>query len=136
MLNGNTKPIRIGNFNPFRDFGFAPTFVSAILDMVENCPAENFILSGGAYHSVREVISIFAVEAGFCPSFVGDGLEEKCIDSSSGEVLVNISPEFYRDVESIGQKGNSYKLENLLKRSIHYPFQKIASEMLKYDLSL
>lgn len=136
LKNGVAGVIELGNLNSFRDFGFAPVFMSAAIDLIKNSPPGNFIFSGGAYHSVREVVSFFAKGVGFDPVFVGEGLNEKCVDVKSGRVLASISSKFYRHIESRGSRGDPKKLEQLLQRSLHTPFEEISGKMLDYDSRL
>ena len=134
-MKKNVTPIPLGNLDSVRDFGYAPNFMRAAFSLSKTYNSSNFIFSGGAVHSIREVVSIFAKLAGFTPQFVGNGLNERCLDLVSGETLFYVSDEYFRKKDTRGNFGNSKKLEEILGFSLFKPFIEIAGEMLDFDSS-
>lgn len=129
------NPIPVGNLDSIRDFGYAPYFMRGAYSLSQTHNSSNYIFNGGAIHNIREVLSIFANLAGFTPQFVGDGLQERCLDVDSGETLFYVSDAYYRKKDSHGNFGNSKRLEEVLGFNLYKPFVDIAREMLDFDFS-
>jgi|694.fasta_scaffold48168_5 GDPmannose 4,6-dehydratase len=132
-IKEDNKPIPLGNLDSVRDFGYAPNFMRAAMALSKTHFSSNFIFSGGAIHSIREVVAIFATLAGFTPKFVGEGLNESCIDVKSGNTLFYVSEKYFRKRDTRGNFGNSKKLEDIIGFHLHKPLIEIAQEMIDFD---
>jgi len=88
----------LGNLNAKRDWGYAKDFVEGMWMMLQQDKPEDFVLATGETTTVRKFVEMAFEEVGVSIHWEGTGLEEKGIDSS-GRVLVEVSPQFFRPAE-------------------------------------
>ena len=60
---------------------------------------EDFVISTGEQHSVREFVELAAAQLGYSIEWRGEGIDEQGIDRNSGKVLVRIDPRYFRPTE-------------------------------------
>ncbi len=56
ILNGSSDPLRFGNLNAMRDWGFAPEYVEAMWRMLQTDTPDDYVIGTGESHSVREFL--------------------------------------------------------------------------------
>ena len=91
---GKQETISLGNIDVHRDWGYAPDYVDAMIRIVENDEAGDFVVATGESHSVRD----FVAEA-----FRAAGV-------SDWERRVVIDPAFYRPADPEQLVGDSSRL--------------------------
>ncbi|MBT7623202.1 MAG: GDP-mannose 4,6-dehydratase, partial [Flavobacteriaceae bacterium] len=64
----------------------------------------------------------------------GEGIEEKGVDSKTSKVLVEVDEKYFRPSEVVVLLGNPAKAEKELGWKRQISFQKLVSDMVKYDL--
>jgi GDPmannose 4,6-dehydratase len=100
----------LGNLDSARDWGAAEDYVAAgrlILDLNE---PSDYVIASGKAHTVRDFLGLAATAAGFDPVFEGQGIEEVCIDRSSGKVLTKVSSKYFRPQDTPAIVGDASKL--------------------------
>ncbi len=70
---------------------------------------EDFVIATGEQHSVREFCQLAFRHAGIELRFEGEGAEEKGIDTATGRVLIEVSPDFYRPTDVVNLWGDPSK---------------------------
>ena len=116
---GKTNKLRLGNLEAKRDWGHARDYVKAMWLMLQQPIADDYVISTGETHSVRE----------FCDlSFRIVGLNYKD--------YIIVDPIFYRPAEVDILLGDSSKAKNILGWQATTTFQQIIEEMVEYDLEL
>ena len=130
----------LGNLDAKRDWGYAPEFVEGMWRMLQHQEAEDFVLATGETHTVREFAERAFKELDIVLDWKGNGVDEKGIETSSGRVLVEVDPSYYRPTEVdllIGdytkakEKLNwepKVKFDELVKIMIDADFKKIKNE--------
>lgn len=114
---GKTNKLRLGNLEAKRDWGHARDYVKAMWLMLQQPIADDYVISTGETHSVRE----------FCDlSFRIVGLNYKD--------YIIVDPIFYRPAEVDILLGDSSKAKNILGWQATTTFQQIIEEMVEYDL--
>lgn len=114
---GKTNELRLGNLEAKRDWGHARDYVKAMWLMLQQPIADDYVISTGETHSVRE----------FCDlSFRIVGLNY--------EDYIIVDPIFYRPAEVDILLGDSSKAKNILGWQPTTTFQQIIEEMVEYDL--
>uniref|UniRef100_UPI0002554D60 GDP-mannose 4,6-dehydratase n=1 Tax=Treponema primitia TaxID=88058 RepID=UPI0002554D60 len=89
----------MGNLDSKRDWGFAGDYVELMWLMLQQEEPDDYVMATGVTTTVRDFISMAFKEAGIVLKWEGNGVEEKGIDASSGTVLVEIDPRYFRPAE-------------------------------------
>src|SRR6185436_14175139 len=58
IKRGKAKQLRLGNLDAHRDWGFAGDYVRAMWLMVQQKEADDYVVSTGESHSVKELVEI------------------------------------------------------------------------------
>ena len=69
--------------------------------ILQNDKPEDFVIATGEQHSVREFCQLAFRRVGIELRFEGEGEDEKGIDTATGKVLVEVSPDFYRPTDVV-----------------------------------
>ena len=109
----------LGNLDSKRDWGFAGDYVEAMFLIMQQENPENFIISTGETHSIREFL-----EVAF--NYVGIADWEK---------HVYIDPAFKRPAELFSLHGRSQKAQEKLKWQPKVRFEELVRMMVDADLS-
>ena len=135
IKNGvRTEPLELGNLDAKRDWGHAKDYIEAMWLMLQQETPEDYVISTGQQHTVRDFVNASCKSLGFNIEWEGEGFKEIGRDVDSGEVLVRINPEFCRPSEVDLLVGDSTKAEKQLGWKHHYSFNDLVKEMCKYDL--
>jgi GDPmannose 4,6-dehydratase len=94
---GLQETITLGNIDVHRDWGYAPDYVDAMIKIVANAEAGDFVVATGESHTVRE----FVAEAFSCA-----GVNE-------WESLVIIDPQLYRPADPEQLVGDPSRLRSI-----------------------
>ncbi len=68
-----------------RDWGYAKDYVRAMWQMLQQSKADDYVVSTGKTHSVRDFVELAFAHIGVKLEWEGVGLGEKGIDKNSGE---------------------------------------------------
>ncbi|MHB1952631.1 MAG: GDP-mannose 4,6-dehydratase [Sulfobacillus sp.] len=126
-------PLVLGNVNALRDWGHAKDFVRGMWMMLQQPVPEDFVLSTGQQHSVREFVSLAFKMRGVSLSWMGTGAEEHAVDSENGEVLVTISEKYYRPAEVDTLLGDASKARKMLGWEPQIGFDDLVKDMVDHD---
>jgi GDPmannose 4,6-dehydratase len=105
--------LKLGNINAERDWGFAGDYVRAMWSMMQLDKPNTYVIGTGEKHSVRDFVEMAFHSIGIPIVWEGEGIDEKGKNAKTGDILVEISEEFYRpnDVETLladPQKADKY----------------------------
>lgn len=128
------EKLYLGNLDVKRDWGYAADYVNAIYMMMQNDTPNTFVISTGVNHSVREFAETAFRMAGMEIEWEGEGPDTIGIDKSSGRVVVEISPEFYRPAEINSLRGDSTKAHNVLEWHPETSFEQLVEMMTEADM--
>jgi GDPmannose 4,6-dehydratase len=92
-------------------------------------------LGTGEVHTVREFVTEAFRNISMVVHWEGTGLEETGI-SESGEVLVRVSPKFYRPLESDNYCANSKKAYEKMIWNPKVRFAELVKTMVQNDLAV
>ncbi len=131
---GSNVPLNLGDFGSSRDWGSALDYVKAMKLMLTLDTPEDFIIATGKLSSVRDLLKIASLEAGFDPVFEGVGENEVCIDKSTGMKIAIVSKSFFRLFDTPPLSGDASKIKLKLgwKRGVN--FEQLISEMMRVDI--
>ena len=126
-LTGPNPRLQIGNLDARRDWGHAKDYVQAMWLMLQQQNPDDFVVSTGEQHSVREFIERVCEIRGIKLSWVGSGLDEVGVDQS-GETIVSVSEKFYRPCEVDTLLGDCSKIKSI-GWSREYSFDDLIRDM-------
>ena len=145
----------LGNMDSLRDWGYAKDYVECMWLILQNDKPEDFVIATGVQHSVREFTELAFKHAGIELKFEGEGLDEvgivKSVTDSQlsalnsklkvGDVVVRVSPDFYRPTDVVNLWGDPTKakaklgwnpaktsFEELVKIMVEHDIAKVAAE--------
>ena len=96
---------------------------------------EDFVIATGVQHSVREFCTLAFHYVGIELEWQGEGINEKGIDKSTGKVLVEVSPDFYRPTDVVNLWGDPTKARAELGWNPNKtPFEKLVKIMVDHDM--
>ncbi|MBI2439722.1 MAG: GDP-mannose 4,6-dehydratase [Candidatus Moranbacteria bacterium] len=134
IKNGTQERIYLGNLDAKRDWGYAKDYVEAMWLMLQQEKPEDFVISTGETHTVREFCELAFKEAGYDLVWEGEGINEKGKDKTTGKVLVEIDPMYFRPAEVDLLIGDNSKAQRKLSWRPKMGFEELVKLMMKYDL--
>lgn len=130
---GLEECLYIGNLDSRRDWGHAKDYVEAQWKILQHHEPDDFVISTGEQHSVRDFILESARVLDLQLSWEGSGLEEKAIDHN-GDVRVAVDPRYFRPAEVDSLLGNPDKAKKKLGWVAKTSFNELVKEMTIEDL--
>jgi GDPmannose 4,6-dehydratase len=125
----------LGNINAKRDWGHARDYVEGMWTIVQQDQPDDYVLATGETHSVREFVEKAFAHVGRSIAWQGSGVDEKGIDRSSGKVLVEIDPRYFRPTEVDLLMGDPTKARTKLGWHHRTGFEELVREMVDADLA-
>jgi len=129
------KFMELGNLDAKRDWGYAGDYVKAMHLMLQADEPEDYVIGTGEAHSVREFVELAAEFLGMEIEWEGTGVDEIGIDKKSGEVIVQINPEFFRPAEVNELVADATKAYNHLGWATPCTFKKLVELMVDHHLT-
>ncbi len=134
---GKQKKLYLGNLDAKRDWGHAKDYVECMWLILQNDAPDDFVIATGEMHTVREFCELAFKEADINLRWEGKGIDEKGIDVETGNVLIEVDPQYFRPTEVDQLLGNPSKaIEKLGWNPTKTPFEKLVKEMVQEDLEL
>lgn len=135
IAQGMQDKLYVGNLDARRDWGYAKDYVECMWLMLQHENPEDFVIATGEMHSVREFCTLAFGEAGINMTWQGEGIHEKGIDKSTGKVLVEVDPKYFRPSEVEQLLGDPTKARTLLGWNPRKTsFEELVRIMMKYDM--
>ena len=124
----------LGNLDAKRDWGYAPDYVEGMWLMLQQNQPDDYLLAAGETHSVREFTELAFQEAGIELVWEGENENEIGRNKSSGKVLVEIDPSYFRPTEVDILLGNPTKAKRELNWKPKTTFHELVKIMVKADV--
>uniref|UniRef100_UPI004026E56F GDP-mannose 4,6-dehydratase n=1 Tax=Gemmiger formicilis TaxID=745368 RepID=UPI004026E56F len=141
IAQGKQDKLYLGNLSSLRDWGYARDYVECMWLILQNDKPEDFVIATGEQHSVREFCQLAFHDVGIELEFVGEGMNEKGIDKTTGKTVIEVSPDFYRPTDVVNLWGDPSKakrelgwnptkttFEQLVKIMVDHDMKKVAVE--------
>lgn len=126
----------LGNMDSKRDWGHARDYVKMQWLMLQQDEPEDFCISTGVQYSVRDFVNAACKEVGISLRWEGSGVDEKGIDESSGNVMVEVDPRYFRPTEVETLLGDSSKAREKLGWVPEITLDEMVAEMVREDLKI
>lgn len=141
IKQGKQKKLYLGNLSSLRDWGYAKDYVECMWLILQNKVPEDFVIATGVQHSVREFCYHAFKRVGIELEFHGEGINEKGLNKATGEVLIEVSPDFFRPTDvvnlwgdptkakaKLGWNPNKTSFEELVNLMVDSDMAKVAAE--------
>ena len=133
---GEQDKLYLGNLSALRDWGYARDYVECMWLMLQHDTPEDFVIATGEQHSVREFTERAFHEVGIDLRWEGEGVEERGIDITTGRVLVEVDPKYFRPAEVETLLGDPTKAKELLGwNPSKTSFEELVRIMVRHDVS-
>ena len=153
IAQGKQERLYLGNLDSLRDWGYAKDYVECMWLILQHDTPEDFVIATGVQHTVREFATLAFHHAGIELRWEGKGIDEKgVVESLSpalaqgkgvqiGDVVVAVSPDFYRPTDVVNLLGDPSKakcelgwnpqsttFEQLVELMVAHDMKKIAAD--------
>ena len=149
IAQGKQDCLYLGNLDSLRDWGYAKDYVECMWLILQQDKPEDFVIATGVQHSVREFTDLAFKHAGIELEFKGEGLDEvgvvKTVNSAishqpsaikPGDVVVRVSPDFYRPTDVVNLWGDPTKAKARLKWNPNKTsFEELVKLMVESDMA-
>src|SRR5947208_13853508 len=99
IAHGLQQKIYIGNLDAKRDWGHARDYVEGMWLIVQQEQPDDYVLATGEAHSVRELVEHAFGGIDRRIEWRGTDRDEVGVDATTGEVLVEVDPGYFRPTE-------------------------------------
>lgn len=124
ISRGDAEPLRLGNIEAARDWGWAPDYVLAMTAAagwsLETGEGDDFIVATGEAHTVKDFVR---------QAFAYVGIED-------WERHIEIDPRFFRPVDPVTLVGDPSKARDVLGWEPQVSFQDLVGGMVQHDLDM
>ena len=135
IAQGKQKCLYLGNLDSLRDWGYAKDYVECMWLILQHKTPEDFVIATGVQHSVREFATLAFKHAGIELRWEGEGIEEKGVNVKTGDVVVAVSPDFYRPTDVVNLLGDPTKAKRELGWNPQTTsFEQLVELMVKHDM--
>ena len=132
--HGRQSKVFVGNLDATRDWGHARDYVEGMWLMLQQPQPDDYVFATGEAHSVREFIEEAFSVIGRTIVWRGKGLDEVGVDKKSGDVLVEVDPQYFRPTEVDALVGDASKARAKLGWRHRVGFKDLIVEMVQSDL--
>ncbi len=133
IKKGLQKCLFLGNLDAKRDWGHARDYIEAMWLMLQSPEAQDFVVSTGETHSVREFVEKAFQIVNISITWEGKGVDEVGMDQY-GNVVVRVDPKYFRPTEVDLLLGDSSKIKRKLGWQHKTKFDDLVKEMVESDL--
>ena len=135
IAKGLQNKLYLGNLDAQRDWGYAKDYVECMWLILQHPTPEDFVIATGEMHTVREFCTLAFREAGIELRWEGKGVDEKGIDTRTGQTLVEVDSKYFRPAEVEQLLGDPTKAKTLLGWNPRQTsFEELVRIMVAHDL--
>ena len=133
---GLQKKFYLGNMNAKRDWGHARDYVEMQWLMLQQDEPDDFVIATGKQYSVREFVETAAKCIGVDVTWQGSGIDEKGINTATGDVIVEVDARYFRPTEVETLLGDPTKAKEKLGWVPTTSFEDMVEEMIERDINI
>ena len=149
IKQGKQEKLFLGNLGSLRDWGYAKDYVECMWLILQQDQPEDFVIATGVQHSVREFCYYAFKRVGIELEFVGEGENEKGViksldpelstlnsQLSTGDVVIEVSQDFYRPTDVVNLWGDPTKAKAKLGwNPAKTSFEELVNIMVDSDMA-
>ncbi|KAM0802430.1 GDP-mannose 4,6-dehydratase-like protein [Usnea florida] len=133
---GVAKLIELGNLDARRDWSHSRDIVRGMYLMLQAESPDDFVLSSGESHSVRDFVEEAFRIIGVNIGWRGSGVQEIGIDLDDSAVRIRVNPKLHRPLEVPHLQGSSARATEILRWQRETSFPEVIREMVLADLEV
>jgi GDPmannose 4,6-dehydratase len=133
IMGGKEQTLVLGNLNALRDWGHAQDYIKGMWLMLQQDHPDDFVLSTGEQHTVREFVEKAFAVVKTPIRWEGVGVDEKGYHAETGQLLVEVSPTYYRPTEVETLLGDCTKAKTKLGWKHEVGFDDLVTGMMQSD---
>lgn len=130
---GGKEPVRLGNLDAVRDWGYAPEYVEGMWQSLQAEAAGDYVFATGQLCSVREFAQAAFAALDLEIEFSGSGVDEVGRRRDTGETVVRVDPGYYRPTEATLLVGDASHARTTLHWVPHTIGADVARVMARAD---
>jgi GDPmannose 4,6-dehydratase len=135
IAQGIQEKLYLGNLHAKRDWGYAKDYVECMWLMLQQQVPDDYVIATGEQHTVKEFCELAFAYAGLQLIWEGEGISEKGILKSSGKVVIEVDPAYFRPAEVDSLLGDPTKAINDLKwQATKTSFNDLVRIMVEHDM--
>jgi GDPmannose 4,6-dehydratase len=128
--------LELGNLTARRDWGHAKDYVRAMWLILQQDKPDDYAISSGEEHSVKDFCNDVATYLGFEIEWRGEGLDEVGINKSTGKTIIRVNKDFYRPAEVPTIFGDCTKAKTVLGWTPEYTFKDLVFDMCESEMRI
>jgi GDPmannose 4,6-dehydratase len=132
---GRSEVLYLGNLDARRDWGHARDYVDGMWRALHHETPDDYVFATGIAHTVRDFVERAFARVGRPIEWRGEGPAEKGIDGTTGRVVVEIDPRYFRPTEVDALLGDASKARRVLGWRHRIGFEALVDEMVDADLA-
>jgi len=127
------RPIKLGNLQASRDWGFAGDYVKGMWMMLQHPVADDYIFATGVAHTVRDFVEECLKHFDRGVVWEGIGIEERGRCRRDGSVLVEVEEALFRPSDPNQLVGDTTKAKSILGWQPEVSFRQLVGLMADND---
>ena len=131
--HGSSEAIVLGNLSAVKDWGYARDYVEGMWKVLQYDIPDDFVMGTEESHTVKDFVEAAFSTIGVNVTWRGMGVNEVGL-SEEGKVLVKVSKELYRPLESDNYKADSSKSREKLGWGPKVKFEELVTIMVESDI--
>lgn len=136
IFKGTRKtPVKVGNLDSKRDWGYAKDYVDAMWKMLQHTTPDDWVVATGEVHSVREVIQCIAQQLNVSLEWKYDTSGLEYAEDTQGTRWIEQSQEFLRPNDVTYLCGDASKARKELQWEPTVTFTELIQQMTTSDLA-
>ncbi len=132
---GKQSVLVLGNLDAKRDWGHARDYVEGMWRILQQESPGDYVLATGLTHSVRTFVELAFAEIGITIQWQGEGLDTIGLNASNQQILIRVSPDYFRPTEVDFLLGDASKARIQLGWVPQVSLKTLVQEMVAADLA-
>ena len=131
---GTQDILTLGNLQAKRDWGYAKEYVQLMHKMLQHDTPDDYVIATNETNTIERCVEVAFAAADVEIKWEGEGVDQKGIDSKTGKVRVEVSPEFFRPAEVELLIGSPKKAKDILGWEPKVTFKELIELMVVEDI--
>ena len=115
IKKGLQKKLTLGNLYSVRDWGHAKDYALSMWKILQYKKPDDWVIATNKENTVKNFVNLTAKKLSLKIKWTGKGLNEKAIDMSNNQIIIDLDKKFLRPSEVDYLKGDFSKAKNKLK---------------------
>lgn len=136
IKKGKEKKLLLGNLYAIRDWGHARDYVEAMWLMLQQKKPDDYVIATGVGKTVKEFVEECCKHFEIPIKWQGKGINEKGINQSTNQTIIEIDSNYFRPTEVDVLIGNASKAKKTLKWKPNFTFKELVKDMCENEKKL